>query len=119
MSTQWRASHMLIKHEKSRNPLSRRTNESTANYTVAEAEKEMAGWVAELKRDPRPMPEKFAALAAHRSDCGSFRDGGDLGFFGQGEMQKQFEDATVATPIGEVSAPFHSDSGLHIVYRTA
>ena len=114
-----RASHMLIKHEASRNPLSRRTNESTANYTQAEAAEEMKGWTAELKRDERPMAEKFAALAAHRSDCGSFQNGGDLGFFGPGEMQSQFEKATWNTPIGEVSEAFESDSGLHIVFRTA
>ena len=114
-----RASHMLIKHETSRNPLSRRTNESTANYTQAEAAEEMKGWTAELKRDERPMAEKFAALAAHRSDCGSFQNGGDLGFFGPGEMQSQFEKATWNTPIGEVSEAFESDSGLHIVFMTA
>ena len=114
-----RASHMLIKHETSRNPLSRHTNESTANYTQAEAAEEMKGWTAELKRDERPMAEKFAALAAHRSDCGSFQNGGDLGFFGPGEMQSQFEKATWNTPIGEVSEAFESDSGLHIVFRTA
>ena len=79
----------------------------------------MKKWVETLEKDERPMAEKFAALAHHRSDCGSFAQGGDLGEFGPGEMQKQFQDATDKTPIGEVSPPFHSDSGLHIVYRTA
>ena len=65
------------------------------------------------------MAEKFAALAFHRSDCGSFEVGGDLGTFGPGEMQAPFEDAAYATPIGEVSKPVQTDSGLHIIFRTA
>ena len=114
---QVRASHLLIKNATSRNPVSRRTNEQTT-MSREEAEKEMAKWVAALEKDDREMAEKFAALAYHRSDCGSFQQGGDLGHFGHGEMQSQFEEATWNTPVGEVSAPFHSDSGCHIVYRT-
>ena len=37
---------------------------------------------------------KFDELASVESDCGSAQKGGDLGFFGRGEMQKPFEDAT-------------------------
>ena len=85
-----RASHVLIKHAESRNPISRRTNESTAETSKAAAEEEMAKWVESLESDERPMYEKFAALAYHRSDCGSFAKGGDLGEFGHGEMQIQF-----------------------------
>ena len=61
---------------------------------------------------------RFAAFAKERSDCGSFANGGDLGAFGPGEMQKQFEDATRATAVGGVSPICHSDSGFHIIYRT-
>ena len=114
-----RASHFLIKHEQSRNPVSRRTDESTAHVTVAAANDEMQRWIAELEKDSRPMAEKFAALAFHRSDCGSFEVGGDLGTFGPGEMQAPFEDAAYATPIGEVRKPVQTDSGLHIIFRTA
>ena len=114
-----RASHFLIKHEQSRNPVSRRTDESTAHVTVAAANDEMQRWIAELEKDSRPMAEKFAALAFHRSDCGSFEVGGDLGTFGPGEMQAPFEDAAYATLIGEVSKPVQTDSGLHIIFRTA
>ena len=114
-----RASHFLIKHERSRNPVSRRTNESTAHVTLAAAKDEMQRWMKELSSDPRPMAEKFAALAFHRSDCGSFEVGGDLGTFGAGEMQAPFEDAAYLTPVGEVSKPVQTDSGLHIIFRTA
>jgi NIMA-interacting peptidyl-prolyl cis-trans isomerase 1 len=76
-----RCSHVLIKHAESRNPVSRRTGESTTSLSRADAEAEMAKWVESLEKDERPLPEKFASLAYHRSDCGSFQQGGDLGSF--------------------------------------
>ena len=114
-----RASHVLIKHCESRNPVSRRTDLSTENVTVAAAREELSRWRDELLKDSRPMPEKFAALAHHRSDCGSFQAGGDLGEFGPGEMQEPFEQATISLPVGEVSGIVSTDSGLHLIYRTA
>lgn len=82
-----RASHVLIKHQESRNPVSRRTDRSTSQVTRKMAEAELRRWRHELtKDDGRPMHEKFAALAHHRSDCGSFECGGDLGVFGRGEV---------------------------------
>jgi len=35
--------------------------------------------------------EEFANAATKRSDCGSCANGGDLGAFGRGMMQKPFE----------------------------
>ena len=119
MSDQVRASHFLIKHAQSRNPVSRRTDLSTTGKSMEQAQAEMARWREELEKDPRPMPEKFAALAYAHSDCGSFEAGGDLGWFGPGEMQQQFEEATLALEIGEVSkTSIESDSGTHIIFRT-
>jgi len=60
----------------------------------------------------------FAKYAKERSDCGSFSAGGDLGEFGPGEMQKQFEDGTKATEVGKMSGIVESDSGTHIIFRT-
>ena len=61
----------------------------------------------------------FAALAFHRSDCGSFEVGGDLGEFTHGEMQQPFEEAVQALKVGEVSGIVTTDSGTHIIFRTA
>jgi NIMA-interacting peptidyl-prolyl cis-trans isomerase 1 len=39
------------------------------------------------------LKEEFCNLARQFSDCNSAKQGGDLGTFGRGQMQKQFEDA--------------------------
>ena len=61
----------------------------------------------------------FAELASKESDCGSAKRGGDLGLFGRGQMQKPFEDATFALEVGQLSEPVQSDSGTHLIMRTA
>lgn len=61
----------------------------------------------------------FAELAQKYSDCSSAKRGGDLGPFGHGAMQRPFEQAAFALKIGELSEPVHTDSGVHIILRTA
>ena len=109
-----RASHILCKHTGSRNPISRRTNQSVAIDKQA-ALSEIKEIISKVSNDPI----KFAEVAHQRSDCGSFSRGGDLGFFGKGEMQKPFELATYALKIGQVSGPIDTDSGVHVILRTA
>ena len=57
--------------------------------------------------------------AGKRSDCSSFRNGGDLGEFERGQMQKPFEDATFGLEVGEMSGIVETDSGFHLIFRTA
>ena len=63
--------------------------------------------------------ETFEALASVHSDCSSASKGGDLGYFSSGQMQKPFEEATFALKVGELSQPVWTDSGVHIIMRTA
>ena len=37
----------------------------------------------------------------------------------QGQMQKPFEDATYALKVGEISDVISTDSGVHLILRTA
>ena len=58
----------------------------------------------------------FAELAGDYSeDPGSARKGGDLGFFGRGQMVKAFEDSAFTLPPGSMSMPFRTQFGWHIL----
>lgn len=58
-------------------------------------------------------------LATSESDCNSYRKHGDLGYFGRGEMQPEFEDAAFKLKVGEISPIVSSQSGLHLIERIA
>lgn len=58
----------------------------------------------------------FSALAKeHSGDPGSKERGGDLGYFGRGQMVPEFEAAAFALEVGKVSAPVKSAFGWHII----
>lgn len=58
----------------------------------------------------------FATLAKqYSSDPGSKDKGGELGFFTQGAMVKEFSDAAFSMKPGQISAPVHSPYGWHII----
>jgi parvulin-like peptidyl-prolyl isomerase len=62
--------------------------------------------------------EDFATLAMELStDTASGANGGDLGWFGRGQMVAPFETAVFALDIGEISEPVQSDFGWHIIQK--
>ncbi|KDN36975.1 putative prolyl isomerase Ess1 [Tilletiaria anomala UBC 951] len=114
-ATKVRASHLLIKHAKSRRPSSHR--QANITRSPEEAEQIIRDHLKTL--GPNPSAEAFAKLAADHSDCSSARSGGDLGFFSRGQMQKPFEDAAFSLPVGALSDIVQTESGTHVILRTA
>ena len=58
----------------------------------------------------------FAEAASQYSeDTGSAANGGDLGWFGKGQMVAEFEQAAFSQPIGEIGKPVQSQFGYHII----
>lgn len=118
--------------------------QATITRTKDEALQLLREYEAQLRAtSAAELPSKFAELAALHSDCSSAKKGGatsldsrarslslslcfahvfspvgDLGTFGPGQMQKPFEDAVVATKVGQLSGIVDTDSGVHIILRT-
>lgn len=62
--------------------------------------------------------DNFAEVAKIESeDRGSSSRGGELGWFGKGMMVKPFEDTAFGLKDGEISAPFQTAYGWHIIYK--
>jgi len=60
--------------------------------------------------------ESFAELAMKNSEDPSAQyNGGDLGYVGRGAMVPQFEAMAFRLKVGEISQPFKSDFGFHIL----
>ena len=95
-----RAAHLLIKHTGSRNPVSRRTNQSVL-LTPEAALAELRQYEHRIQSEG--VHEAFPTCAAERSDCSSYQNSGDLGEFGRGAMQRPFEEAAFALQPGEMS----------------
>jgi len=87
---EWRASHILVKDR-------------------GLAEK----LLQDLKRGAN-----FEAVARENSTCPSKAKGGDLGWFGPGQMVKAFEEAVIKLRPGGLSALVSTQFGLHIIKKT-
>ena len=59
--------------------------------------------------------EDFAALAKRFSKCPSKSKGGNLGWFGRGDMVKEFEDACFSANKGDVVGPVKTQFGYHVI----
>lgn len=65
-------------------------------------------------------PSRFAEIAkAESDDRGSAVKGGELPWFGPGEMVPEFENMAFAISDGDISEPVESQYGWHIIMRHA
>ncbi len=112
-----RAYHLLVKHCQSRRPTSWKC---AAGETIRRSPEEALALICAYREQIVASRDPFGAfqeVAARESDCSSARRGGDLGVFARGQMQPAFEEAAFGLPYDTVSAPVHTDSGVHLIWR--
>ena len=102
---QRRASHILIQVPKDAKPAVREAALKKAEKILAEV---------------RKSPERFAELAKKDSqDPGSAEQGGDLGYFDRGMMDKTFANAVFSLKkVGDISGVVKTPFGYHIIKLT-
>ncbi len=80
------------------------------------AQRDSVTKLANAIRDRARAGEDFAALAReHSQEPGAQQSGGDLGYFGRGQMVAPFEQAAFAMQVGQVSDAVETPFGLHII----
>lgn len=94
-----KASHILIGVDK----------HATADEKKAAREK------AEKLQKEAAGGADFAALAKNNSTCPSSQQGGDLGYFGKGQMVAPFEKAAFALKPGQISDVVETQFGFHVI----
>ena len=102
-----KASHILISYEGTQvaNKKEKRTKEQ------AKAKAEL------LLAQVQANPSTFQMIAMTNSDDSSAQQGGDLGYFSQGQMVKPFNDYVFSNPIGKIGL-VETDFGFHIINVT-
>ncbi|MFN3211223.1 MAG: peptidylprolyl isomerase [Roseovarius sp.] len=87
--------------------------EYRASHILVETEEEAQALVTELEGDA-----DFAALARENSTGPSAATGGDLGWFGAGDMVAPFFEAVAELEPGEISGPVETQFGWHVISLT-
>lgn len=124
---QVRCRHILVKHSKVRNPVDKVRGNKPVTLSEAEAEQQIRDILRKLTEAGEQNKEKFAdtftALCREHSMCSSALKGGnnagDLGWFKRAKMQKAFSDPAFALKVDQLSDIVSTDSGIHIIWRTA
>jgi len=102
-----KASHILISYEGTQVP------NKKEKRTKEEAKAKAEILLAQVKANP----SSFLMLALTNSDDSSAQQGGDLGYFGKGQMVKPFNDFVFNNPIGTIGL-VETDFGFHIINIT-
>jgi peptidyl-prolyl cis-trans isomerase C len=102
---QVRASHILVKTESGDED-----GKAKARAKIDAIRARIAGEIN--------VEQAFAEAARENSDCPSGREGGDLGWFGPGQMVPEFDQAAFAMKVDEISEVVETQFGFHILRKT-
>ena len=102
---QVRASHILVKADPS--------DEESKAKARAKIDFIRASVTGEIN-----VEKAFADAARENSDCPSGREGGDLGWFGPGQMVPEFDKAAFEMKVDEISDVVETQFGFHILRKT-
>lgn len=86
------------------------SQEYNASHILVATREEAAVLIGQLEQGA-----DFATLARENSTGPSGPGGGELSWFGKGDMVPTFEDAVLSLAIGEVSAPVETQFGWHVI----
>jgi len=81
-----------------------------ASHILVDTEKEADRILKKINKG-----KSFEDMARKFSSCPSGRKGGDLGYFGKGQMVPEFEKAAFNMEAGQVSPPVRTQFGYHII----
>jgi len=89
-----------------------------ARHILVKTEDEAKKIIAEMKGlSGEKLQEKFIEEAKTKSTGPSAPKGGDLGFFQQGQMVPEFNDAVFSMKVGTITtAPVKTQFGYHVIY---
>ncbi len=116
-----RASHILFLVSKYTNIDGKEVEKSEQDYQneLKEAESKAINLISSLKAAKNFEKEFKEAAKSLSADPGSRDNGGDLGYFTEGMMVKEFEDAIFnAKKKGLIENPVKTPYGYHIIYVT-
>lgn len=103
--TEVKASHILICYKGA--------ERCTQEISKEDARKKIDDLKAQL------TGENFSELAKQNTDDPTGKtNGGDLGFFGAGQMVPEFETTAFALKVGEISDVIETSFGFHIIFKT-
>lgn len=97
-----------------------RYQQTKASHILIEKRAQAESVATQLQRaKANELDQLFARQARKLSqDPGSGEKGGDLGYFGAGQLVPEFEEAAGRLELGEVSDPVQSEFGFHIIRVT-
>ncbi|HOT29597.1 MAG TPA: peptidyl-prolyl cis-trans isomerase [Candidatus Ozemobacteraceae bacterium] len=84
--------------------------QSRAHHILVDAEEKAKNIIDQLAKGA-----KFEDIAGAESKCPSGKEGGDLGFFGKGQMVPEFDEAVNKAEIGKIVGPVKTQFGWHVI----